>query len=268
MIGEIRKEVADAVDSCLAKIAKEDYLSFVLFIGRGDIIPGLNPQVGTDCVMDYQLDRYHDETRENFYIRYLNRNYSKEGFHYQGESGIDDLSIEMMIYAHLWDSHYFLKSLYRLACILKGKGYQWNATIPEQKKHEFVVEEIITPLKENWAPLGKILEIGYNSDIRNAFAHALYNVNVESEEIFTWTRLGSRVYKFADFQKIFLYSVTLMNILQNAMESNHDAACMKNTALTEVFKTPEGLDVQVYGKQFEHCGRLFSEFNLVKVSKE
>ena len=268
MIRNILDEVFDAVESSFAKIAKEDYLSFILFIGRGDVIPGLNHIVGTDCVMDYKLDRYRDTTREDFYVRYLNRNYAKEGFRYQGVSGIDDLSIEMMIYCHLWDSTYFLKSLYRLACIIRGMGYQWNAKIPDKRKHDFIVNEIINPLKNSHSTLGVVLEKGYNSDIRNAFAHSLYNVNVESEEIYTWTRLGSRTYKFDEFQEIFLYSVILMNQLQNLLGMNHDKACSKNNALTDVFKTPEGIEVQVYGNQIERCGRSFPEFKMVKVCKE
>ena len=81
-------------------IAKGDYISYILYIGRADVIPELKAHFGTSCVIDYQLDRYYDETREAFYLHYLNRNYSKEGFKYDGESGIDDLSIEMMIYCH------------------------------------------------------------------------------------------------------------------------------------------------------------------------
>ena len=268
MVEEILSEVLDAIDSSFAKIANEDYISYILFIGRGDIIHGLKPMTGTDCVMDYQLDRYRDETREGFYLRYLNRNYSKEGFHYQDVSGIDDLSIEMMIYCHLWDSSYFLKSLYRLARIINGDGYKWEAKIPEHKKHEFIVNEIIAPLKSCNSPLGDILEKGYNSDIRNAFAHSLYNVDVSSKEIYTCTRRGQRTYKFDEFQKIFLYSVILMNQLQNSLELNHDNACKVNNALTHAFKTPEGIDVQVYGREIERGGRLFPKISLVEVSKE
>ena len=43
------------------------------------------------------LDTYKDETRDKFYIRYLNRRYKNDDFKYQGEDGIDDLCVEMMI---------------------------------------------------------------------------------------------------------------------------------------------------------------------------
>lgn len=48
---------------------------------------------------------------------YLNRNYSRNGFSYEGNEGIDDMHIELMIYSHLWDSSYFIKSLMRMASI-------------------------------------------------------------------------------------------------------------------------------------------------------
>ena len=145
MIKEIYDEVINVIEESFETIAKKDYVSYILYIGRADMIPGLRTHVGTDCVVDYQLDRYYDETREAFYLHYLRRNYSREGFHYEGESGIDDLSVEMMIYCHLWDSSYFLKSLYRLAAILDGNGYQWSPDVPENGKYSFIKDNIISP---------------------------------------------------------------------------------------------------------------------------
>ena len=104
MIKEIHDEVIKVIEKSFITIAHKDYVSYILYIGRADVIPGLKGLVGTDCVIDYQLDRYYDKTREAFYLHYLKRNYSKDGFRYEGESGIDDLSIEMMIYSH----HFFL----------------------------------------------------------------------------------------------------------------------------------------------------------------
>ena len=92
MIKEIIEEILQAIEDSFVTIAKDDYISYILYIGRADVIPELKAHFGTSCVIDYQLDRYYDETRELFYLHYLNRNYSKEGFKYDGEAGIDDLS--------------------------------------------------------------------------------------------------------------------------------------------------------------------------------
>ena len=176
MLKDIIKETESAIDAAYKEMYEKYYIPFVLLIGRADIMPGLNRHYHTDCVIDYQLDRYYDETREGFYIRYLNRNYHREGFHYEGDEGIDDLSIEMMIYDHLWDSSYFLKSLVRIAAILTGKGYIWKPGLKDGGKWEYINKEIIEPLKEKGIELGRIIEKGYSTDIRNAFAHSLYNI--------------------------------------------------------------------------------------------
>lgn len=181
MINEIREEVMSALNHGFNKIHHDDYLSFILLISRADIIEGNAEFSGSDCVVDYELDRHFDETREAFYLHYLNRNYKIEGFHYEGESGIDDLSIEMMIYCHLWDSHYFLKSLYRLSAILEGKGYKWKVNIPNHGKWSFINENIVMPLVEKSYELGSIVKKAYSSDIRNAFAHSLYILMCQEE---------------------------------------------------------------------------------------
>ena len=76
----------------------------------------------------------------------------------------------MMIYCHLWDSVYFLKSLYRLAAVLDGKGYQWNPDIPENGKYNFIKEKIISPLQAKNIELGDLVAKAYDSNIRKAFA--------------------------------------------------------------------------------------------------
>ena len=168
MLKEIIEEVELAINEAINAMAEMDYNSFILFIGRADVIPLLKESTGSECVIDYQLDRYYNETREAFYIRYLDRNYKREGFNYLGESGIDDLSIEMMIYTHLWDSMCFLKSIFRIACALSGHGYAWNPKIPEFGKFDFMKNEVIAPLVGNGFMIGDVLKKGYKSGIRNA----------------------------------------------------------------------------------------------------
>lgn len=245
MLKEIIKEVEIAIDTAYIKMSKQDYLSFVLFIGRADVIPELQQSNQTACVIDYQLDRYYDKTREGFYIRYLRRNYGRDGFRYEGDDGIDDLNIEMMIYDHLWDSFYFLKSLVRVASILSGNGYVWHPKIPNNGKWNYIHDNIINPLKECGSSLGKIVDKAYSSDIRNSFAHSLYIINEESRTITLRPNRGITTISFDDFQKKFLYSVVLMNRMQNALESNHDNACHKNALITKPFLTPDGVKVQI-----------------------
>lgn len=268
MIKEIKEEILQAIEDSFVTIAKDDYISYILYIGRADVIPELKAHFGTSCVIDYQLDHYYDETRELFYLHYLNRNYSKEGFKYDGEAGIDDLSIEMMIYCHLWDSSYFLKSLYRLSCILCNEGYQWNPNIPENDKYMFVKDKIITPLQKKNFSLGNIVTKAFDSNIRNAFAHSLYNVDIKYRKIYTRTKLGNKTYTLDEFQRLFLYSVILMNKLQIYLEKNHIEAAKMNTAITESFFTPDRVKVQVYANMVDRAGQTYPEFRLVKIKED
>lgn len=267
MIKEIILEVESAIDQAFEQMCSKDNLSFVLFIGRADVIHELQPYLGTECVIDYQLDRYFDETREEFYLRYLNRNYSREWFHYEGVKGIDDLSIEMMIYDHLWDSTYFLKSLIRLASILTGKGYLWNPEVPERGKWKFIHEEIAMPLKVRNFKIGEIVEKAYSSDIRNSFAHSLYKINAGNKSIILRPKRGERIISFEEFQYKFLYSVILMNKMQNAIELNHEVACCINGCLTRPFMTPDKVEVQVFGKLININGKAYPKYELVKIKR-
>lgn len=264
MLKEIIDEIDLAIDSAFLQMSQKDYLSFILLIGRADVIPEFKSFDQTECVIDYQLDRYYDETREGFYLRYLNRNYAKEGFCYDGEGGIDDLSIEMMIYSHLWESSYFLKSLIRIASIISGKGYVWKINA-NSVKWAYIHKQIIEPLKERGYALGAIVEKGYSSDIRNAFAHSLYNINIESRTITIRPKTGVKIFSFEEFQKKFLYSVILMNKMQNALESKHDRACKINGYLTSPFYTTDGVKVRIVAKMEKRANIMCPEFRMVLV---
>ena len=266
MLKEIVYEVELAIDEAVNALAEKDYIAFILFIGRADVIPMLKSSTGSECVIDYQLDRYYDETRDAFYIRYLNRNYKREGFEYSDDAGIDDLSIEMMIYTHLWDSMYFLKSIYRIAQALSGHGYAWNPQIPENGKYNFMKNKVIAPLVDNGYMLGEILQKGYKSSIRNAFAHSLYTVDKEKHEISLRPASSSHeILTFEEFQRCFLYSTILMNRLQNSLETSHMEAARTNSALTKPFVTPDGVSVQVLAETFEIDDKEYPRFRIVKI---
>lgn len=265
MILELHDEIVHILDEAYQMMGTKYNKDFVLFIGRADIIEGLKQQVGTDCVIDYQLDTYYDETRVQFYLRYLNRNYKRDGFKYEGEEGIDDLNIELMIYCHIWDSSYFMKALWRLASIVSGNGYVWNAEINWRKKEKFVIEKIIEPLKAAGLKLGYLVKECYDAGLRNAFAHSLYTIDEERREITIRPEKGNKTYSFDDFQSLFLKSAFLMNLMENMLETNHRAAAEKNTAITEPFLTPDGLNVQVYAELKKTGNTISPRFRIVKV---
>ena len=266
-IAAIQEEIFEAIDEAFNAMARKDYISYILFIGRADVISGLKVHVGTDCVIDYHGDTIYDQTRARFYLRYLRRNYNKDGFSYKGEEGIDDMHVELMIYSHLWDSSDFIKSLMRIASIVSGKGYIWQPQIDWQHKDIFMEKWVITPLKSAGLQLGDLVEKYYDPSIRNAFAHSLYSIEEGQRKITVRPRKGMKTLSFDEFQSLFLHSVILMNKLENAIAFNHDEAAKLNTAITEVFTLPDGVRVQVFGKMVQRGKEIYPELRMAKIKE-
>ena len=264
-IRKIQDEICDAIKELYFEAARIDYIAFILLIGRFEIQPGLKVYCGTDCVSNYSLDIFHDETRSEFYLNYLRKNYSKDGFCYQDGNAVNDITQELTIFTHLWDSDYYMKSLYRFAAIIAGKGYLWKDVLPTREVHRHFSENVIKPLKDKGLKVGLILERVYKSSLRNAFAHSCYSIDTESRKINIWPNSGYETYTFEDFQQIFLYSVILMNKMENYQEMNHNMAAEKNTAITEAFMTPDGVKVQIYGQMIQRGDLLLPELRIVKV---
>ena len=265
MIRDIQEEICEAIEELYDAAYKANYIAYILLIGRAEMQHGLKAVCGTDCVMEWQMDIYYDETRAQYYLDYLRRNYSRDGYSYQGDGAINDITTEMTIYAHLWDSEYFMKSLYRFATIIDGNGYLWEDVLPERRIHEHFCENVIRPFKEHGLKLGNILERVYKSSIRNAFAHSRYTIDVERREIQIRPNTGYEKFSFDEFQDIFLHSVILMNKMENYQEMNHNSAAEKNAVLTEAFMTPDDVLVQVKGIIQKRGDISRPEFRIVKV---
>ncbi|MBO4843955.1 MAG: hypothetical protein J5490_05120 [Bacteroidales bacterium] len=265
MIRDIQNEICGAIEEAYDVISKRDYNAFILLIGRAEIQKGLKAIVGTDLVMEYKWDIYLDETRSQFYINYLNKNYSRDGYDYPQETAINDITTEMIIYSHLWDSNYFMKSLYRIAAIIAGKGYIWESVLPNREVHIHFRDNVIKPLKDNKLRLGDIIEKAYHSSIRNAFAHSRYHIDLCTRRIDIRPKSGYNSFSFKEFQQIFLYSSILMNKMENYQEMNHNEAARKNTALTEPFLTPDGVKVQVFGRMIQRGEEQYPEFRLARI---
>lgn len=265
MLKEIMDEIDWAVANAYVRMAEKDYLSFILLIAQAEKITTLKRVRCSEYIIDYPVDRVYDKTREGFYLRYLNKNYSKDGYFYEGTNGIDDLSIEMMIYTHLWESFYFTKTLVRMSYILLGKGYNWN---PQKLNWEFMKKEIINPLKNMNELFGSVLDKAYSSEIRNAFSHSLYTVDTDNKTITMRTKhVGLHTISFSDFQIKFLYSVLLMNSILNELERKRIQACKKNTTITYPFQTPDGISVQINAETMLIDGKKIPQFIMRRISE-
>ena len=168
MIREIINEVREAIQEAFTCALHTNSGSFVLFLARGDYdhrlegeqFANLDPKPSPYC-LDYMLDAYKDETRDKFYIRYLNRRYKNDDFKYQGDDGIDDLCVEMMIYSHVWESEAFLKHLYRLSNNVSGKEfYDWDVSGLKFHGHPLIMETK-ERFKDACPKLYKIIDASY-----------------------------------------------------------------------------------------------------------
>ena len=58
MLREIIEETDWATADAFDRMAKCDYLSFVQFIAKAEIVASLKLKKGSRCILDYPVDRY------------------------------------------------------------------------------------------------------------------------------------------------------------------------------------------------------------------
>ena len=265
ILHKIDNEVSSAIDEALVALYRVSQPNFSLLIARAGVLPILENIGKSRYVVDDAMDSYHDETRQQFYLNYLNANYRKGVLDYTEKDGLDKLYIEMMIYSHLWDSQRFLKDIYRIAAMIAGKPYDWELELEDGISYKVMQEEIIKPLKAKGLRLGEIIDSSYSSHIRNSFAHSLFDIDTHSRKI----QLRSKHIKnsensllsFDVFQDKFLHSIFLCYCLTNIIENNRLEAAKANTAITDAFFTPDGRKMQLFGKLIESKGKQYPRFH-------
>lgn len=52
------------------------------------------------------------------------------------------LTIELIIYTHLWESKHNLSNFKKLADLISSNSYDWNVAIPGDSKYKFVKKNI------------------------------------------------------------------------------------------------------------------------------
>ena len=212
-------EVIEVVDKVLDAVKAKNFENYILLIARGGY------------VISSLLEIYLDRTRDKFLVAYLN-NYAtllKDGVFMDNEYKEYDLNIQMMIYAQIWESHQFLKSLKRIGDILIGKPYEWkipfekpdkNGVMRPVHKGNMIQEQILNTLRRGNPDFARFIENIYDGQLRNDFAHATYYISVEDNAIISQ---DSERYTYEkktdlfDWEQMFIYSVLLSYHLPNSM---------------------------------------------------
>ena len=134
------------------------------------------------------------------------------------------LTMELMIYTHIWESKAFLKQLFRLASLVNGKSYQWEVVVPEMSKHSYIRNDIRSILEAKQLKLGNIIFKAFHTSLRNAFAHSEYQLDENNKLIHLDTYKGGtwdiQNISYDDWTKRFVYSALLSYHFLNVRARN------------------------------------------------
>ena len=139
----INFEVLNAIEEAFdfGKKNEKDKNDFYLFLCNAGKVENteMNPYV-----IDYNIDNLIDNDRLYFLEQYLKSHYSFPFASYNTSDSKVSLTMEMMMYTHIWESKNFLKQLKKLRDLCDGKEYSWTSKIPDsnfnsdESKQDFI----------------------------------------------------------------------------------------------------------------------------------
>jgi hypothetical protein len=216
---KIRNEVIDSLRDAF-KLAQANSVdnSYILFLAEAEFLQHYTNGQNNPYVIDYRGDRYMDETRLAYLVKFLNTNYNFPNGQTETVDNDERLHLELMIYTHIWESKPYLKKLFRLAQIIDKKPYNWNVVVPDFKKQEFYRDNIKKPLINNGSSLADTLKKGFHSSLRNAFAHSEFAFDFTKKRIWLYNFKGDTSWElqetsFKEWSTRFSYSFLTMYLL-------------------------------------------------------
>jgi hypothetical protein len=137
-----------------------------------------------------------------------------------------------MLYTHVWESKPFLKRLFRLASLAENKSYPWNVEVPNFKREDYIRNVIRKAFRRKKLAIAKVIEYGFHTSLRNAFAHSDYSISFSNKRIDLHNYGGKdwelQNISFKDWARRFAYSSLLSFHLTNKLyERRH--SLIKNT---------------------------------------
>lgn len=220
---KITLEVDNAIEKVFefAKQNEKNENDYVLFLSNAELV---EKYVGTNInphVVDYRINGYRDEERLKFLVEYLNNAYS---FH--AENTMDSktsITIELMIYTHIWESKPFLRQLKKLANICNSEDYDWSVEVPDSSKHTFIREQIRDIFGNKKLDIETVISKSYHSSLRNAFAHSEYVFDLNRPELILTNFKGNNweieKISYDDWTIRFCYSFLLSYSFQSKFET-------------------------------------------------
>lgn len=215
---EVKQAYVEAFD-CAKKNEKNqnDYIQFLARVFYDETMT--NPRF-TPWQVDRDLERILDHDRVEFVLQYLNENYN-----FKDSESFDSkysLSIELMIYSHLWESQHHLANLKKLADLCDSKPYDCAVKIPMDTKYKFVKNNIREIFKKHNLKIYSIMNDCYKSQFRNAFAHSLYHFSINGNfivfENFNGKDANIERISFDEWTEIFLKTVLIHHVFTEHLE--------------------------------------------------
>ncbi|MFN3782607.1 MAG: hypothetical protein ACK4R6_01705 [Spirosomataceae bacterium] len=250
-IFKIEEEIKSILANTFYELRSTSPQNYVAFLANADYCSYIK-----DYVIDNRMDKIRDKTRIDFLINYLNDYYSLIDEQPLLVKSEHQIHVELMIYSHLWESKSFLKRLYQLANIANSSDYNWKLEIPENSKHNYVrkIKQLFTNANN---PLEFIIEKGFHSSLRNAFAHSDYSINFEQNCIILHNYKGKawelQDIKLTDWSERFIYSTMLSyHFINLSIEQRRGLVEFFGTNIFKIKYPPSNYANIVYRQNFDN----------------
>lgn len=262
-LNHYESEIEDIVDDILDAVKSKSFPDYCLLLSHAGYQYENEGTFLSPYVIHSRLEIEQDITRQKFLLFYINQyaELLKEKIHIDDDYKEYDLNIQMMIYAQIWESHLFLKTLKRIADILNGNPYEWKIPfeqltrkVPSKilpvKKAKFIQEQILAPMNKAHQGMSKLLNSLYDSQLRNDFAHASYYIDLRSGEILSQDSeryISNYSICILDWEDKFIYTVML---------SYHLSKALRDRMKTFLIDYPNVEEVVVKWPSYKEPGKL------------
>ncbi len=257
---EIEQEIVDVLNEAIDGVNKKSFEDFVLLLIHANydkVIAEYPTSNLSPYVIEDPSDAYIDIARQRFLTNYLNEYVDRMMHNIFIDVNIVEyeMNMQMMMYAHAWESDLLLKLLERIAKILNGEGYQWKSVLDKKiSKGNFMKDHVLKPLKNAGFELASLIEYCYDNGLRNDFAHSTYYLDFDSGMICSCNGgflCGKRI-TFNDWEEKFAYTVLLSYHLTHSLQKLKDEFIDNYGTYPILLMRPLQADPTQYQKFYVH----------------
>lgn len=152
-----------------------------------------------------------DKTRLDFSITLFNELYVDKNVGNLPE--LIRIQMELLIYSHIWESKPLLHQLLTALNILEGNNMNWDEDLDSDRRE--LINDIVSRLNAKMCAIATVIDDGFHTSLRNAFAHSDYDIDIRNKMIYLDTYKEERSawdikeVSFADWHNRFLLSIGL-----------------------------------------------------------